>query len=153
MQKIWGNVIIIRWSISWFVYTQQQAKAKRHDIIFCWTVLERMNYCQENQGMEFCHNNCLRGMVFLIPRLWGWWIGKRIGYPRLHVWGEWGSGYSRSQVGGEYPRSHVQGMGGVPYHVTYPMIQIMSPTPHGQTHACENITFSKLPLRTVITFS
>ena len=31
--------------------------------------------------------------------------------------------------------------GGWPYHVTYPMMHLMLPTPNGQTDSCENITF------------
>ena len=36
-------------------------------------------------------------------------------------------------------------LGEVPYHVTYPMIHLMLPTPppDRQTHTCENITFPK----------
>ena len=60
--------------------------------------------------------------------------------------------------GGVVPRSDVQGEGvglrsdvqmGVPYYVTYPMMQVMLPThppSREQTDACENITFNKLRL-------
>ena len=30
--------------------------------------------------------------------------------------------------------------GGYPYHVTYPMMHLMLPTPHGHIDTCENIT-------------
>ena len=41
---------------------------------------------------------------------------------------------------------------GAPYHVTYPMMHVMSPTnrpPCGQADACENITYPQLVLRAV----
>ena len=44
--------------------------------------------------------------------------------------------------------------GGVPYHVTYPMMHVMLrylTPPHEQTHAYENVTFPQHPLRAVIT--
>ena len=111
-----------------------------------------MKYCQENQGITIVWGGggipdpTSVGMV-------GWEEGWLSQVPCLRGVGQWVFQVPGPGGGVEYPRSHVQGMGRVPYHVTYPMIQVMSPTPHGQTHACENITFSKLPLRTVITFS
>ena len=41
---------------------------------------------------------------------------------------------------------------GVPYHVTHPLMYVMLPIPHGQTHAYENITFEQLVLRVVTTW-
>ena len=41
--------------------------------------------------------------------------------------------------------------GRVPYHVTYPMMHLMSPNTCQQTDSCENITFQQLLLQAVIT--
>ena len=52
-------------------------------------------------------------------------------------------------AGGESPGL----MFGIPYHVSYPMMHvIISPPPHEQTYACENIAFLHLRLRSVITW-
>ena len=57
------------------------------------------------------------------------------------VWCPGGGGYSILLFG----------KGGVPYHVTYPMMHLMLPTPpHWQTDSCENITFPQLRLQAVI---
>ena len=53
----------------------------------------------------------------------------------------------------EVPRSDVHGVQyltfGVPYHMTYPMMHLMLPSPHEQTDACEYITFPQRYLQAV----
>ena len=49
---------------------------------------------------------------------------------------------------GEVTSSDIEG---VPYHLTYPMMHLMLPTPlNRMTDTCENITFQQLHLRAVI---